>query len=115
MAKYLTLASLERELRHTLTSSTTVRTAVLKSCAEVSMTSQPHAIRVDTFHVGLLPACVHECLHLAHNDALEYWGDLEEAMTEAAESMIVRYINRSPRRLAMWRKAISEVIDGQDD
>lgn len=109
----LTYAKLERELRAVLVSGrATLKTARFRDhCADVNLARKPHPIRVDTFHVGMLSAVIHECLHVSCDTALSLWGELEEPVVAAVEDEIIKYVNRRPRLHAAWRKAIEEALD----
>ena len=64
---------------------------------------------LDPYLGGLIEGAIHELLHIHQKRATSALGrELEEALIEGFEDRIVRYVNRSNRRIKWWRNAISK-------
>jgi hypothetical protein len=108
--KRLTLAAFERSLRAALTSGKVhlSREELARCVAQVNVDHPPHQIKFDPLRGAVMDSIVHELIHVVWNDQIEPWGDLEEPIVAAIEQEIVRFINRSERRVEWWRARIHD-------
>ena len=113
MGPRLTEAAVEKRLReavrggHVVIRQRPLRAAV----AQVDVNNHPHLILLDPLRGALMDSLIHELVHVVYLREVEMWGQLEEAVVEAIEEGIVRYINRSRGRVEWWRKQIDAALE----
>jgi hypothetical protein len=74
-----------------------------------------HALKINHYWVGLVPAVLHEMAHLHLRRKLASWGLFEEPIVlEVLERELVRYISASPKRSAWWEAAIDLKLPEED-
>lgn len=67
-------------------------------------------IRADVDRFGLIPAVIHELIHIVLDDLfseLKVNSDMEEAMVGGLEDMIWNSVQHKPRIINRWRRAIN--------
>ena len=64
-------------------------------------------------HIGTV---VHECLHVILYPMILGWltDDMEEVAILAFDAVVVKYIRKSPKRLAAWTEAINTKLKEAD-
>jgi hypothetical protein len=109
----LTVAAAEQALRRMVTGGhVIVRRHVLhRATAQVDVSNHPHLILIDPVRGAALDCLIHELIHVAFLEKLAEWGALEEEVVLALEDRIVRHINRSPARVAWWRKKLDRLLN----
>ena len=108
-----TPASVEKELRKLCKSkSLEFRTRAITGASGLLIWGEkglPSLIVIDPAHGAVIDTADHELLHYRFRKDIQVWGsELEEAIIEALEDRIVRYINRSEKRVNWWRNAITK-------
>lgn len=69
----------------------------------------PDRILLDPYLGGLIESTIHELLHIHQKRPTKDLGkELEEAHMEAFEDRVVRYVNRSDKRIQWWRRCIAK-------
>jgi hypothetical protein len=111
-----TPASIERELRLLIRSKgIEFRSRKIKGGSGLVVFGdgeRPHLIVLDPAQGGLIENAIHELLHVLFREEMEVWAkELDEAINSAIEDCVVRYINRSEKRVDWWRAAVAERLD----
>ena len=107
------LDSLERACRKALPDTSVKLTHLPESkLADIAWEENTKArIRVDGNRIGVLVGVVHELLHYVLDADMQSFDDeVEEEIIVALEKALIERITASKRRLAWWRKAISQKL-----